>query len=170
LAHAHAYLAYSLDAAGRHQEAEAAFDRHVKVLEDALAAFPDHPGLKWQLVGGLCTAPVPRQRPAAGACRLAEEAARLSPEPQTLAMAYYRAGRWQECIRELQPQAQAPGGDNVTAWLLLAMAHWHNGDREQARQMYDRAAACMDKKKPIPYLERRLRAEAAELLGAQKQK
>jgi serine/threonine-protein kinase len=168
LAQTHAYLAYSLEGAGRHRDAEAAFDRHVKVFEDAIAAFPDNHELKWHMVSNLCMPPVSRLRSPDRVCRLAEAAAALSPDSLNLGMAYYRAGRWRESIRQLQPQEQAQPRDNAIPWLFLAMAYWRNGDKEQARRLYGQASAWMDGRKYVPYAERRLRAEAAELLGVEK--
>ena len=53
---------------------------------------------------------------------------------------------------------------------FLAMAHWQQGEKEQARRYYDRAVRWMDENqqgmdKPLQEELCRFRAEAAELLG-----
>ena len=45
------------------------------------------------------------------------------------------------------------------------MAHQQKGDKDQARQWYDRAAIWMEKNKPKDEELLRFRAEAAALLG-----
>jgi hypothetical protein len=65
------------------------------------------------------------------------------------------------------------GGDGA-AWLYLAMATWQKGDQEQARKWYDEAVLWMEQADVEQFLRdpkrqddemRRLRAEAAQLLG-----
>ena len=59
------------------------------------------------------------------------------------------------------------GGDG-TDWFFLAMAHWHLGDKDQAREWYDRAVQWMEKNKRQDEDLRQFRAEAAELLEVNK--
>ena len=61
------------------------------------------------------------------------------------------------------------GGDSFD-WFFLAMSHWQLDQKEEARKWYDQAVACMDKNQPHTEDLRRLRAEAAELLGIEKKK
>jgi hypothetical protein len=56
------------------------------------------------------------------------------------------------------------GGD-CTDWFFLAMAHCRLGEKDQARQWYDKAVALMEKEKSPDEELRRFRAEARELLG-----
>ena len=49
----------------------------------------------------------------------------------------------------------------------LAMAHWQLGEKEQARQSYDKGVAWMDEKAPKDDELIRFRAEATELLGVE---
>jgi len=55
------------------------------------------------------------------------------------------------------------GGDSAK-WFFLAMAHWQLGEKQQARDWYDRAIRWMDENKPRDEKLRRWRAEAAALL------
>jgi hypothetical protein len=50
------------------------------------------------------------------------------------------------------------------------MAHWQLDQEEEARKWYDEAVAWMDKNRPQNEELRRFRAEAAELLGIEKNK
>ena len=45
------------------------------------------------------------------------------------------------------------------------MAHWQKGDKDQARQWYDKAVNGMEKNKSRDEDLRRFRAEAAAVLG-----
>ena len=48
------------------------------------------------------------------------------------------------------------------------MAHWQPGEKDEARKWFDQAVEWMEKNKPDDEELRRFRAEAAELLGANK--
>jgi hypothetical protein len=56
------------------------------------------------------------------------------------------------------------GGDALD-WFFLAMAHWQQGDKEQARTWYGRAVQWMEKNRPQDGELRRFRAEGAALVG-----
>ena len=55
------------------------------------------------------------------------------------------------------------GGDSAD-WFFLAMAHWQLGEKDKARQWYDRAVEWMDKNEPMNEELRRFRNEAEELI------
>ena len=59
-------------------------------------------------------------------------------------------------------------GGNSMDWFFLAMAYQQLGEKEKARQWYDRAVQWMDKNQPKNEELRRFRREAAELLGVKK--
>ena len=61
------------------------------------------------------------------------------------------------------------GGDSFD-WFFLAMAHWQLGEKDKAREWYDRAVQWMDKNQPKNEELRRFRAEAAELLELKEKK
>jgi serine/threonine protein kinase/tetratricopeptide (TPR) repeat protein len=119
--------------------------------------------LAWELV----TSPVPRLRAPARAAELAREAVALAPEKShiwnTLGVALCRAGDWKGAIEALtKSEALAPGKNVSLNGFCLAIAHSHRGDKRQAREWYDEAAAKMDEKDDL-LLE--LRDEASALLG-----
>jgi hypothetical protein len=61
------------------------------------------------------------------------------------------------------------GGDSFD-WFFLAMAHEKLGDKEKARQWYDRATRWMDKNQFTNEELASFRAEAAQVLGVDKKK
>lgn len=83
----------------------------------------------------------------------------------TLGAARYRARDWNAAIEALKKSMELRQGGNSFDWFFLAMAHWQRGDKEQARNWYDQAVQWMEKHRPQDEELRRLRAEAAELLG-----
>jgi tetratricopeptide (TPR) repeat protein len=80
-----------------------------------------------------------------------------------LGLASYRAGAWQAAVATLEGSPHLDGGNEAPAGFVLAMAHWRLGDREKARQWYDRADRRLGSQPNEEGL--RLRAEAARLMG-----
>jgi tetratricopeptide (TPR) repeat protein len=95
-----------------------------------------------------------------------ERAPRSAWSWQVLGWARYRTGAWKDSIAALEKSIalREDGGDSFQ-WFFLAMAHWQAGNKEQARQWYDRAIEWADQKQPSNAQLRRFRAEAADLLG-----
>jgi serine/threonine protein kinase/tetratricopeptide (TPR) repeat protein len=89
--------------------------------------------------------------PADGACRLA------------LAWACYRSGDWGAALEAAERAMPLHKGGDSADWFLLAMIHWRLGDRDRARQWYDRADRWMADHHQEDWP--RFRAEAATLLG-----
>jgi tetratricopeptide (TPR) repeat protein len=82
-----------------------------------------------------------------------------------LGVTYFRAGKWRAAADALEKAAELRGDDaGANEWFYLAMTRWRLGDKEQARELYDRAVEWMDKNKPEDEKLRHLRTEAAELL------
>jgi tetratricopeptide (TPR) repeat protein len=163
VANLHLLMGYSLYGAVRRKEAEESFDRYVKLTEELIELFKEDNELKWYFVEELCRFPLSNSHMYARAMALAE-VAKASAIPRILGMAYYRAGRWPESIRELEKDTQELNG----VALFLAMAHWKNGDQARARRLYDQTASKMDSPGYTQYGDRCLRAEAEALLGVAK--
>src|SRR5262249_18878037 len=112
------------------------------------------------------------------ALKLARRAVELKPEDgtarQSLGWAQYRVGDWKGCIESLM-KTDAPTNGSF----IGAMAHWQLGDKAKARDLFDRAdqwlkgyeERCSEREKrgeityPFPRMLRRVRTEAAALLG-----
>jgi WD40 repeat protein len=113
------------------------------------------------------------------AVQLAEKAVDLAPKEgdywNTLGVAHYRAGRWQNAIEALTESMELLNGHMESFnTLLLAMAHWQQGEKDKAREWYDRAVQWLDKNQRALNQQRqedlrRFRAEAAALLGVEAQ-
>src|SRR5262249_57843159 len=80
----------------------------------------------------------------------------------TLGVAHYRAGQWKEAVAALDKSMELRKGGDSFDWFFLAMANWRLGEKDKARELYDRAAQWMDKNQPKHEEVRRFRAEAAE--------
>jgi hypothetical protein len=115
----------------------------------------------------LATPAEPHRRNPARAVELATKAVSLAPTEgafwNTLGVAHYRAGDWKAAINALETSLKLQG-DNGFDYFFLAMSHWQRGEREQARQQYDKAIRWMEKRAPQVEELVRCRAEAAQLL------
>ena len=147
-------------AVASYREAIACFRRLVSLDP---AGGDAHNSLAWLLV----TCPhTPLRDPAEG-IKLAQKATELEPNNEaywnTLGVAHYRAGNWNEAVAALKRSVQVCGGGGYD-WFFLAMAHWQLGEKESARKWFDQAVHWMDKYQPKGKELGRFRAEAAELL------
>jgi tetratricopeptide (TPR) repeat protein len=120
-----------------------------------------------QLAWIMATAFDPKLRDPPMAVELARKAVDLDPNRgdcwKTLGAALYRAGEWNAVMEALRKANRI--NENGANYFLLAMAHWQEGDRDQARQWYDRAVQWMEKNKPGFEELRHIQAEATALLG-----
>ncbi|APW64287.1 serine/threonine-protein kinase [Paludisphaera borealis] len=104
---------------------------------------------------------------------LARRAVELAPESgmarQSLGWALYRTGDWKGCVESFKKD-----GEKATDF-FLAMAYWRLGDKAKAREVFDRSSTWLvgyeqrwtrnPNVYPIPSMQRRVRAEAAALMG-----
>jgi serine/threonine protein kinase/Flp pilus assembly protein TadD len=152
-----------------------------KKLDDAIAAYrkaialdgnyhPAHNDLAWLL----STCADAKLRDPAQAVVLAKKAVELDQKNQayanTLGAAYYRTSDWNAAIASLEKSMELSKGGNSFDWFFLGMAHWQLGEKDKAREWYDRAAEWMDKNQPTNEELLRFRAEAAELLAVENKK
>jgi hypothetical protein len=82
-----------------------------------------------------------------------------------LGEAEYRCRHWPAAIEALLNATKFGTKDDPSLELFLAMAHWQVGHKGEARRLYDQAIGGMDQQKSWDDDLRRLRAEAAALLG-----
>ncbi len=91
----------------------------------------------------LTSCPDPRYRDAKRGVQLAAEAARNEPKSadcwQVLALAQYRAGDWQATLAACQKALEFATSGDAYHLLVMAMAHWQLGHKEEARQWYNEA-------------------------------
>jgi serine/threonine protein kinase/tetratricopeptide (TPR) repeat protein len=150
-----------LKALGRASEALAVYERAIGLDPgDAVV----HNNLAWLRA----TSDVAGIRDVNEAVTHALEAVRLDPSGNhhnTLGVAFYRAGCFKECIDALSKSVELRSGGDAFDFFFLAMAHGRLGEKERAREWYDRGVAWTEKNRPEDEDLRRFRAEAAELLG-----
>jgi serine/threonine protein kinase len=160
----------------RPQEAIAVMQRGIDFYGGLFAKMPTERIFRDELIDQsrklawfLATAPNPKIRDAKRAVELAKKAVELAPEQgiywNTLGTAHYRAGQWQDAVTALEKSTELCKGGDSFDWFLLAMAHRQLGHKDDARKWYDQAVAWMDKNQPENEELRRIRAEAAKLLG-----
>jgi hypothetical protein len=84
---------------------------------------------------------------------------------QLLGESHYRTKDWKAASAAMQKALQLFPSSTSWQWFYLSMSHWQLGDQHEARQYYDRAVTWMLKNKLNDEGLRRLRGEAATLLG-----
>jgi superkiller protein 3 len=150
-------------------------DGAVAACRSALALDPKHDAARTNLARALNELARPLATDADAARRdpvravaLAGEAVELQPQEgkywATLGAARYRAGDWKAAIDSFEKSMERRSAGDGFDWLFLAMAHWQLGEKDKAREWYDRAVQWMDKNNPTDEELRRFRAESAELL------
>jgi tetratricopeptide (TPR) repeat protein len=88
------------------------------------------------------------------------------PRWTTLGVAHYRAGDWKQAVASLEKYEPQETDRNVGFnGFFLAMSYWKLGDKEKARQWYDKSADWTQKNLPTDSEYRRIRAEASQVLG-----
>jgi tetratricopeptide (TPR) repeat protein len=154
-------LAESLNKQGKVEESAAELREILRLHPDAANA---HNALAWLLA----TAADASWRKPAEAYEHAKKAVGRSSNVasywNTLGVAAYRTGAWEEAIAALKKSDERTDRGRGINWLFLAMAHWRLGQQDEARRWYTRAATWMKFNKVDDELAR-FRAEADHLSG-----
>jgi serine/threonine protein kinase/tetratricopeptide (TPR) repeat protein len=144
-----------------------------KALADFSKAIELAPGFGWnELAWLLATAADTKFRDGPRAVDAAEKAVKLRPDSgnvwNTLGAAYCCNRDWKKAKWALEKAMKLRKGGDSSDWFFLAMAHWRLGEREQARAVFDRAVAWMEKHEPKNEQLLRFRAEAERELELKK--
>jgi serine/threonine protein kinase/tetratricopeptide (TPR) repeat protein len=157
--------------------AQSYLDRARELLKQAITLGKDDPKALGQLAWFLADFPDSRFRDPDRAVQFARSAVERAPQSgllwQTLGIAHYRAGNFKDAIPAIERAIQLRKATECTEAFFLAMAYWQRGDggdREKARQWYDRGVSWMEKYKLQTDDLHRYCAEAAELLGVKDKK
>jgi tetratricopeptide (TPR) repeat protein len=169
LGHTHVYLAIELQSLGLMPKAAEEWRGAVKAFSRAVHVAPDNASACNNLAWYLVTCPEPSVRDPARAVELAKRAVALAPGEgtswNTLGVAQYRAGDWNAAIDSLMRSLSLRWGSDDGDLFFLAMAHWQLGEKEEARQWYDKAVRWTKTNRPDTGAVREWSAEAAQLLG-----
>jgi tetratricopeptide (TPR) repeat protein len=128
----------------------------------------------------LATCPETALRDPRRAVALASNAVELEPNQgtfqNTLGAARYRAGDWAAAVEALNKSMELREGGDAFDWFFLAMAEWQLGNKDAARDWYDKAGQWINANQKA--LERnqghveelkRFRTEAKDVLGIKEQ-
>ncbi len=181
-----------LAAGGRDQDAQQAYERIVALQKGLAADFGDIPRYQEQLAWTLVMCRYEGLHDASLAVEAAKRGVELQPTSgnywKTLGGALYRAAAadpdsadWQAPIAALEKSLALPPGPKGANRLLLAMSHWQlasHGNagiplppevqaqhRQRAEDLYREAAAWIEQNEPAGKQVRRLREEAAAIMG-----
>jgi tetratricopeptide (TPR) repeat protein len=167
LTDAHIGLGNALLARNDTREAIVAY-KHALSIDPKYAEGNNH--LAWVLA----TCSDPQSRDAALALTLAKRAVELEPKNgpylNTLGVARYRTGDWAGAIADLEKSMALRKGGDSSDWFFLAMARWQLGEKDAARDWFDKAVKWMKEKAPRNPELIRFHAEAAALLGVDEPK
>ena len=144
-----------------YREAIAAYSKTIELAPENAEA---HNNLAWLLATCVDREILDSRR----AVELGKRAAELAPAAagywNTLGAAQYRAGDFSAAVETLTKAMELRDGGDASDWFFLAMAHWHQGDKGEARKWYGQAVEWMDKNQPNNEELLRFRGEAAALL------
>jgi tetratricopeptide (TPR) repeat protein len=132
------------------------FEEAIAAFEEAIRISPVHANdarAELSMVYSCCTDA--RLRDVGRAANLAEKALQLEPDISNswtaLGVARFREGKWSEARAALNRSLElktARGGsfvwDEAINWFFLAMAYWHEGQKDQASDCYNRAIKEVD--------------------------
>jgi tetratricopeptide (TPR) repeat protein len=154
------HRAWARESLGQWSEAIADYSEAVELA-------PHNDTANGRLAWVLATCPDVKLRDADRAVELAWKAVLLVPKQGThwltLGVARYRVRDWKAATVALDMSMVLRNGGDSNEWFFLAMAHWQQGNKADARKWYDKGVEGMDKNQPEH--RRRFRAEAAELLA-----
>ncbi len=169
LAYSRATLGAALTRAGRPKEAEVAYREALADFDSLSAEIQDQPDVQNNLAWLLATCPLPQVRDPSRAVQHARRAVEKEPGNRvirnTLGVALYRAGHWEESVAALRKSMELGRDYYAIDWFFLAMAHWQLRHQDEARTWFDKAVAWMERYDPNDGALFRLRAEAEALLG-----
>ncbi|MCF7958617.1 MAG: tetratricopeptide repeat protein [Phycisphaerae bacterium] len=156
---------------GQYDKAFADLDKFTGIAKEPLKIPKAFNYLAWKCVISP-DIPLPK---ASFAVKLAEKTVQADPNEanywNTLGVAHYRAGQWEEASTALKKTMELSKGEYDGCNLFfIAMARWQLGEKTKAHQVYGQAVEWMKQKQPDNDQLAQFRAEAAKLLGITKPK
>jgi tetratricopeptide (TPR) repeat protein len=164
--HQHA-LGVLMTRTARTQEAELAFQQELLLRDKLAAEFKEDAGLTRDLAYLLANCPDAKLRQPQRAVDVAKKANAKNPSDaaalNVLGIAHFRAGDWKAAITVLERAEKLPG-KYAGGPFVLAMAHWKQGNKQDANVCYRQANAWMEQHHPCDEELRGLEAEAKTTL------
>jgi tetratricopeptide (TPR) repeat protein len=140
----------------------------IAIYEAALAEYPDSPVLCNRAARFFANYVDPQIRRPEEAIRLARRAADLAPRDpdiwNTLGIAYFRSGQWQQAIEPFETSVKLREGGDAWDWFYLAMVHGQLGQKDEGRKWFLQGVAWAGEPRNLRQV-RRLYQEAAGVLG-----
>jgi serine/threonine protein kinase/Flp pilus assembly protein TadD len=153
---------------GRTDKAAQDLAKAIALRSKELQSGPNDAWANNNLAWLLATVPDENLRDPKRAVELATKAVQLAPTEgtivNTLGVARYCAGDFQQAVNDLEKSMSLRNGVESDDFFFMAMAEWQLGRRTEAKTWYDKAVAWMDKNQPTDPELAHFRAEAAELL------
>jgi serine/threonine protein kinase len=154
---------------GRRADASPLYQRTQKDLTKLAVEVPANAAAAGNLAWFLVACPDPKVRNLAQAIEWAGRGLKATPSHHdclcTLGFAYYRKGDFDLALKTLRKAQALNNGGDAYDWFGLAMTHQRLHKESEARECFDRACDWMAGHNPRDAALRRLRAEAAEVLG-----
>ena len=148
---------------------EGKYSQATALYRKGLQARPQDPTPLNALAWFLVAVPDPRQRRPEEALELARRAVKAAPAAafpyNTLGLAQYRNGLWDDAIVSLNKSAELDHGTKPLDFFFLSMAHWKRGERDQADRFFQQAVDAASKRPSVSLETKMFWAEAAQLLG-----
>jgi tetratricopeptide (TPR) repeat protein len=167
LAAVHTELGDLATAGHESEDARREYARAIALYGRLVEEHPEWPGYARDLAWLLATCPEPTLRDPGRAVTLARRAAEQAPQGgdcwRALGAALCRSGDWAGAVEALDKAVALRGGGDGREWVLLALAHGHLGDREQARRWLGKARGWEDLSAPGNAGLETLRTEAEKV-------
>ena len=162
-------LASDYEDEGKHAEAEALRSQALEIQRRVLKGRPNDPASLNALAWSLASAPDLGLRRPEEALEAARRAVKLAPDEaadyNTLGLAEYRNGLWDDAILTLNKSAELDKGSQPTDFFFLSMAHWKRGDKAEAARFFQQGVDMANSRASVDSELRMFWAEAAELMG-----
>ncbi len=146
---------------GKRELALADFQKSIEIDPNHFTAYNNS---AWYLVTGREPSNSDLELGVKHARRAVELAPTVATPWNTLGVALYYSGQWQEAIESLQKSIELKSSAIAFDYMFLAMAHWKLNQPEEARKWYDQAIKTMENDKSNDEELLRFRDEAIKLL------
>jgi serine/threonine-protein kinase len=166
-------LAALYQARAAYGKAEPLFRQALEIREQTLGKrHPDYMRSLSSLAWLLANCPDAKRRDAPAAVKMASQAIELAPQNADhfylRGVAHYRAGDFKQALANLDAALRLRKENDGQEGFFIAMVQQRLGNPDESRRWFERAAGWMEQHRPDDPDLRRSRAEAAEVLGIER--